>query len=826
MANPLTGAHDAVVQVSVGTLNRLLATMHQNDGTGTSLPTIPHSAFVRVGDEPDARVDGVQGVARVQSGVPRLELLHLSRDRIVASVRIRAWFTAASGSEPFPELVFGTLRAEFGLLEIPGVWPSGHAHGRFPPPRFKFDVDPDTVTFTSFGDTAHDSAIARQIVPLLQTTFSMPSGHPVVAELMDEKLLSLAPDPGHQVVAFALELGPGATGTEVPQDVTNVFTAGQDFAVAASGEFVASLLRPSLDALEATTAIVSVDMFVDTVVYRVEVTSATATWAVDTISSGGTSVQVGALDFRITGTGKTTSISPDGSFTITHRILIGFSPATQSLMLIPKGGASVQVHFAGIGVIESAIESEVAAIYNAQVTAALVAAVPQLEVTTQLKDGLAYQLQVSDDQAGATLESAEFTLDAMVLRGSVQVSPRAWGIGSYDPLPDRSGYNGFLSWFPGGFITKFHWKWQSFPVVPPEPSSPYTQSHDDRFTVRPAVAMPGLPPPTGGAIRGGRVCLDLEGLVIDPISGREVPAVYHDDCISVEAPPPPPWAWPIKVGGIPVLMRVVHAGEAAVVEPGRRVADAACNTLVYRARSARALELLAAVVDGIDRAARDDAGLLVLVAVPEGEIDDELVAVVHAAAPASDVVVRVAEDLGGGWSDRLDVDAGAGDALRLVAPDGTTVWSRDGTVTVDEVAAALQEHLVEAPAPQFVPLRPGARLGDHAPDVALALAPGTRMPLGRLRGAPVTLCFARPSSDSSRAAIRALGDKGATADGWVAVVVADAVDRAAIEVPDGVVVVPDPNRVVTDAFGVYAWPTTVTVDARGLVVSVSTGVRG
>ena len=187
--------------------------------------------------------------------------------------------------------------------------------------------------------------------------------------------------------------------------------------------------------------------------------------------------------------------------------------------------------------------------------------------------------------------------------------------------------------------------------------------------------------------------------------------------------------------------------------------------------------------------------------------------------------MRVAEDVGGGWSDRLDVDAGAGDALRLLAPDGTTAWSHDGATTADEIAAALREHLVDAPAPQFVPLRPAARLGEHAPDVALALAPGTTMPLGRLRGAPVTLCFARPSSDSSRTAVRALGDKGATPDGWVAVVLADAADGAGLEVPDGVVVVPDPNRVVTDAFGVYAWPTTVTVDERGLVVSVSTGVR-
>jgi len=268
----------------------------------------------------------------------------------------------------------------------------------------------------------------------------------------------------------------------------------------------------------------------------------------------------------------------------------------------------------------------------------------------------------------------------------------------------------------------------------------------------------------------------------------------------------------------------VYGEETAVVEPGRRAAGAACNTLVYHARSARGLDLLPAVVDGIEHAGRDDAGLLVLVAVPEGDLDRDVAAAVHEAAPASDVLVRVAEDVGGGWSDRFEVAAGGGDALRLVAPDGTTTWSHDGSISAEDVAAALREHLVDAPPPEFVPLRPGARIGEPAPDVMLALAPGSRMPLGRLRGSPVTLCFALPSSDSSRAAMRALAEKGSEASGSTLVVLAGAADD--VEVPDGVVVVPDPNREVTDAFGVYAWPTTLTIDERGLVVSVTTGVGG
>ena len=61
MASPLTGDHDAVLQLSVGTLNRLMASMHQNEVTPDPvLPCLPHSAFVRMGDDPAKRIDGVQ----------------------------------------------------------------------------------------------------------------------------------------------------------------------------------------------------------------------------------------------------------------------------------------------------------------------------------------------------------------------------------------------------------------------------------------------------------------------------------------------------------------------------------------------------------------------------------------------------------------------------------------------------------------------------------------------------------------------------------------------------------------------------------------------
>ena len=53
----------------------------------------------------------------------------------------------------------------------------------------------------------------------------------------------------------------------------------------------------------------------------------------------------GALDLTIQGKGETpSSIAPNGTFTIQHRILLGFNPAVHSLFLVPKGGPAVSAN--------------------------------------------------------------------------------------------------------------------------------------------------------------------------------------------------------------------------------------------------------------------------------------------------------------------------------------------------------------------------------------------------------------------------------------------------------------------------------------------------
>ena len=828
MTNPLTGDHDVVVQVSVGTLNRLLATLHQNALVNPALPTIPHSAFVRVGDDPATRVDGVHGVARVQSGVPQLELIHRSQDRVRVHVPLRAWFTPSSGSAQFPGFTYGTLRAEFGLQELAAVGtPGPHiGPGLYLPPRFHFAVDPRTVSFTSFGATSHDAAIARQAVVLLQTAFATAGGQPMLEPLMQRKLISLVGG-GSQVVAIGVELGPGDPAIEQPRNISRVLTAGQDLAIAASKEFALSLLQPHLDALRQYHPVVHFNLFLTSADYTIDFTPGQARWAVDTTTVAGATVPCGALDLTIDGRATTSSVLPDCTFTIRDRLLVVFNPANQLLFLARKGSPNVQAHVLGIGIAESVVENKIAQQYNTQIDNAIQAAEPAMADTGLMQEVITQQLKLSDDQASTRLESAEFSNDGVVLRGSVSFSPRQRGSVQFGALNDLSGYGAFLSWFPGGRITAFAWKWM------PPPPAPTGTTLDrvvtDRFVFQPPEGMPGLPPPSGGSTVGGRVCLYIQGRVIDPTTGAEVDAVAGD-CYSVPDPPPL-IIFPIFVEAEqakritePLWMRMGTDPEVGIIDAARGKEEMPLtNTLICFLGAGSAPASLE-IAEGIDRAGREDAGLVVLVVVPEGTLDEGAATTLRERGPEREAPIHVIEDVSGSWAQAFASALDSGPAFRLVGVDGRLVWSYDGTVDAETLAGALRENLQPSGAPGLIPLRPGPPIGRRLVGLEPPIAEDSM-----IAGAdqPLSICFALDWASSSRRQIHRLNERAASEEGLSVVVLADtgaaeAAEFARAHAPQ-LIVIPDPDRSITAGYDVWLWPTTLSVAADGTVMSITTG---
>lgn len=115
MANTLTGDFDAVMEVSARTLNRVLASVHQNAVANPQASHFPHVSYFRL-DDPTL---GIAGSVAAQIGVPQVELVHGSSDRVRLLVNVHARFRADPGSNPLADVIHGLVRAEyeFGPLD-------------------------------------------------------------------------------------------------------------------------------------------------------------------------------------------------------------------------------------------------------------------------------------------------------------------------------------------------------------------------------------------------------------------------------------------------------------------------------------------------------------------------------------------------------------------------------------------------------------------------------------------------------------------------------------------------------------------------------------
>ena len=119
MANPSTGDFDAVLQVSGSTINRLMATLHQNAGAktdhkGTKLPGHPHVVSMRI--RPDKSEEWVGGWLNAQLGVPRVSLLDRVTDRFELEFDVRARFFAEDGSAYLPKYIRGVVSATYEFI--------------------------------------------------------------------------------------------------------------------------------------------------------------------------------------------------------------------------------------------------------------------------------------------------------------------------------------------------------------------------------------------------------------------------------------------------------------------------------------------------------------------------------------------------------------------------------------------------------------------------------------------------------------------------------------------------------------------------------------
>ncbi len=191
--------------------------------------------------------------------------------------------------------------------------------------------------------------------------------------------------------------------------------------------------------------------------------------------------------------------------------------------------------------------------------------------------------------------------------------------------------------------------------------------------------------------------------------------------------------------------------------------------------------------------------------------------------------VIYAEEHGGAWARAFGVKTTRPLTL-IVGPKGNIVWQQEGDLDSEKLAAALGKNLASGGpvSPRMLGL--SLRIGRPAPNFVFEFAPGRGVTLRKLVGRPVVLVFWKSSSKPSIEAVRDLQQPTGKAGGQGPMVLAindgEAVElakRAAAENGLSAIVVADPQRSISLAYGVTLWPTIVFLDAFGLVRKIRYG---
>ena len=856
MSNPLTGDFDAVLQVSGSTINRLMATLHQNAFTNPGLPSFPHSVQMRIGD--DQAIDGVRGGAQVQIGVPQIDMINGSTRRFGLEVGVRAWFRPDYDAAPFPAFINGTVYAQYELADIdphcPG-WSRRAANYLW------IRVIQDTVRFTGTADddsnpldmlvsrvlTAQPAAsaatiaeIQRQISVLLATSFAA-TPHPVSQRFQRGAMRTLnVPRIGSALVT-ALGLNGNPVGNIA--SVNNMLLDGADMAVGVNLAYIMSLITPALDPIKNfnTTVPVTIPMpwFIPniTTVYRVTVNPPSVTW-----HPAGSSA---TLQVSISGDAKTDSVLANATFQIVQIVVLSFDPGSGSLTITP-GGATVTVSTSGLGsdTVASLVKNAILAQLPPIVQAACDQARPPLAGMAARTQDLNQQLRTLDDKAATRLTAAVFTNDGMVLRGTIALTPRAAPAVVVGKLDDA--FSALESWIPGGQITKFEWSWSwgGLRVA----SSPGSAVREDRFLLRRPRAKAGRwrsgidqTTPLPGLDGIGSICLRIVGVHVDPATGNLAPVQSTIRCTryGINVPAPATAAGRLFLRDFAASSVSGRVSDLPLVSARPVPAEGAgVNTLVLMAGERLDSATATVLERGLERCARFNAGLSLLVLFREGVLDanhSETAAAVEAVGQKLGISAYANEDVHGGWSQALGRHAGT--AWAIVSPDGLPVWTHHGPLDAAVLTSALNTHLRRAPAaaPKAYGMSRlvGGRISANAlfRDLSSLIESHCPPPPLGVRGPGDSMVtFVQMGSPASVAELKRLAAQPADRDGVAPTIIAvvDAArpeDLAALKAEVGreFIAIGDAAGTVSDRFGIEVWPTTLSVDGTGIIRDMAPG---
>lgn len=874
MSNRLTGEYEAVLQISGGTFDRLLATMHQNGFADPSKPSFPHVTHFRLEDD---RVEGgLRGSLSAQIGVPNLGLIDGATDRFRIEFGLRARYRADPGSRQLADVIHGTVRAEYRFRDIDErCWGWQGIADEY----LWMRVVEDSV---SFEGIVHDESsglavigvldeekvkalVTKQLAGLLATRFQ-PTPQPIGKRFRHGvRCLAFGPGPDQSAVAIPLGLSSEIPVGD-PESMQEPFLGRRDFGLAVSSDYVTARMQSQLVPMVGLRRDLHVHgdaglaggLEVD---YHVRLDSIEARW-LGPLSTPSPQPGQGLIRARFGGSGWATRLYKSGVFEIgsvtlddlkmtfsgEQLLMLSFDPSGERVTISAFGPPSVSVFYGGPfgNEMRPRAQDEIAAHIQANLIGALGRAQQQLNVLTgpSPKSPLIDQLRRIDAAASARFDEAVFRNDGLILRGVIGVARRHVPHVEFEKTAAGDGFDAIESWIPGGRVDSFEWSWRWFtnPIQgPPGPAG----SEDVKHTFllrRPHGGKTKFgmwlfeDKPLPGLDGSGRVCLTIRGARVDANTGVLVPVESVTECqqfgyefhMPIEVAPWLPICDPLlgpPEGPFPEI-GILQVGPTVIRQPSFNIL-----ILVLQFWD---VELVSVLTAGLDACRRVNAGLLVHMLFPEGffaGVGPEIGAQLTALAQRLEAPLLASEDVRNGWSTALGLPAELNQpSWRLIAPDGVLTWTAEGFPDVKELGEILDVRLVESAAAGFVGIRPEVAIGHPLP-IDLVVPPCPPVPLSRSGLGGSKLVFVQKDHSSSLVQLERLGREELDrepGDLFVAAVVAGAdvgeAERLHAELKLGFPVFPDPDGAITRRAGVRFWPTMLTLDDLGRLAHFAMGL--
>lgn len=401
----------------------------------------------------------------------------------------------------------------------------------------------------------------------------------------------------------------------------------------------------------------------------------------------------------------------------------------------------------------------------------------------------------------------------------------AGGLGA--SVSQGSDYSALNSWIPGGTIQQYEWAYQG-QAQPYIDANRFVLIHSGQVSTAAAHVgggTPGIIPPelasTGLVSAYTPLCLTVRGVrysssgqvVQQPVSGSACGATMVPVVHGVE----------VAQGGVLMvaLTQPGPGGHVEVVGYAAAQPDATGsntpNRVVHFAddKTASSLGLLLEAVRG---SKRTDAATVVLVVLPPGQLTKARY------TPG----VTYAEDQTGAWARAFGVKTSQRPFTLIALPNGDVPWQQEGQLDSAKLAAILAKYLARTgPIAQKV-LGLNVRIGRLAPNFLFQLAAGPRTTLRKI-GREVILVFC----DNTKVSLQAVLDLQKTtgkagAQGPILLAINDGgtleqTKKTAAENGLTAIVVPDPLRNISAAYGVNSWPTTLYLEPSGRVRSIRYG---